>query len=406
MAIVELSEKKYKNGRRPFTAILYELQPPDCVVDDVGTKYNKNGITFLEEYCAPQLDSIKDMSVTVSFLDDERTMISGHGMTGVKDGMPTFDNATTVGHFTEGYIDNIETDGETKRVVIGKGYLDEMRYSSFVEQLETDLNNGISVDGSIEIYKSEGNDGIIYKKGYLPRGRIPVTFIHSGWSLVSNPADSTSSLVELNEKKNKKEEEKTMDMNEVKSVIQSTISELNDKSQDYETKIVDLNAQIEKLNAEIENKNNTISDLNVSVEQVQAALDKLNKDCETYWAEREILERELAKAKVAEKLGELNSALDEFNDEEKEIAKDDIEKLTTEINSAEKKEALDNVTSEINSIKSKICMNIVAKQKQAEAESQRVSELNSKNSEHDVDDIFSEICTENKQDDDEDLNIF
>lgn len=405
MAIVELSEKKYKNGRRPFTAILYELQPPECVVDDVGTKYNKNGITFLEEYCAPQLDSIKDMSVTVSFLDDERTMISGHGMTGIKDGMPIFDNATTVGHFTEGYIDTIESDGEVKRVVIGKGYLDEMRYSSFVEQLEIDLNNGISVEGSIEIYKAEGNDGIVYKKGYLSKGRIPVTFIHAGWSLVSNPADSTSSLVELNEKKNKKEEEETMDMNEVKSVIQSTISELNDKSQDYETKIADLNAQIEKLNAEIENKNNTISELNVSVGQVQAALDKLNKDHETYWAEREILEKELAKAKVVEKLGELNLALGEFNDEEKEIAKDDIEKLTTEINSAEKKEALDNVTSEINSIKSKICMNIVAKQKQAEAESQRVSELNAKNSEHDVDDIFSEICSENKQDD-EDLNIF
>ena len=50
-------------------------------------------------------------------------------------------------------------------------------------------------------------------------------------------------------------------------------------------------------------------------------------------------------------------------------------------------------------------MNIVAKQKQAEAESQRVSELNAKNSDHDVDDIFSEICSENKQDD-EDLNIF
>lgn len=405
MAIVELSEKKYKNGRRPFTAILYELQPPECVVDDVGTKYNKNGITFLEEYCALQLDSIKDMSVTVSFLDDERTMISGHGMTGIKDGMPIFDNATTVGHFTEGYIDTIESDGEVKRVVIGKGYLDEMRYSSFVEQLEIDLNNGISVEGSIEIYKAEGNDGIVYKKGYLSKGRIPVTFIHAGWSLVSNPADSTSSLVELNEKKNKKEEEETMDMNEVKSVIQSTISELNDKSQDYETKIADLNAQIEKLNAEIENKDNTISELNVSVGQVQAALDKLNKDHETYWAEREILEKELAKAKVVEKLGELNLALGEFNDEEKEIAKDDIEKLTTEINSAEKKEALDNVTSEINSIKSKICMNIVAKQKQAEAESQRVSELNAKNSEHDVDDIFSEICSENKQDD-EDLNIF
>ena len=157
MAAFELSEKKYKNGRRAFTAVLYELQPPECVVDDVGTKYNKNGITFLEEYCAPQLDSIKDMSVTVEFLDDERTQISGHGLTGIEDGMPVFDNATIVGHFTEGYIQDIETDDGTKRVVIGKGYLDEMRYHAFVEQLETDVNNGVSVEGSIEIYKSEGN---------------------------------------------------------------------------------------------------------------------------------------------------------------------------------------------------------------------------------------------------------
>ena len=52
MAIFELSEEKYSNGRRPFTAILYELQPPECVVNDVGTKYNKNGITFLEEYAS------------------------------------------------------------------------------------------------------------------------------------------------------------------------------------------------------------------------------------------------------------------------------------------------------------------------------------------------------------------
>ena len=400
-----MSEKKYKNGRRAFTAVLYELQPPECVVDDVGTKYNKNGITFLEEYCAPQLDSIKDMSVTVEFLDDERTQISGHGLTGIEDGMPVFDNATIVGHFTEGYIQDIETDDGTKRVVIGKGYLDEMRYHAFVEQLETDVNNGVSVEGSIEIYKSEGNDGIVYKNGYLDKGRIPIDFVHSGWSMVTSAADSTSTLIELNEKKQQKEENEIMDINEVKEAIQSTILELNDKTQSYETKIAELNTKIEEKDAEIEEKNNTISELNASIEKIQAALDKLNKDCETYWAEREILERELAKAKVAEKLGELNSALGEFNDEEKEIAKDDIEKLTTEINSAEKKEALDNVTSEINSIKSKICMNIVAKQKQAEAESQRVSELNAKNSEHDVDDIFSEICSENKQDD-EDLNIF
>lgn len=153
MAMFELSSKKYKNGRRPFTAILYELQPPECVVDDVGTKFNQNGITFLEEYCAPQLDSIKDMSITVSFLDDERTQICDHGDTGIIDGLPVFDNATVVGHFTEGFITDIQKDGETKRVVAGKGYLDEMRYHAFVSSLEQSLQNGETVEGSIEIYK-------------------------------------------------------------------------------------------------------------------------------------------------------------------------------------------------------------------------------------------------------------
>ena len=395
MATFELSEKKYKNGRRAFTAVLYELQPPECVVDDVGTKYNKNGITFLEEYCAPQLDSIKDMSVTVEFLDDERTQISGHGLTGIEDGMPVFDNATIVGHFTKGYIQDIETDDGTKRVVIGKGYLDEMRYHAFVEQLETDVNNGISVEGSIEIYKSEGNDGIVYKNGYLDKGRIPIDFVHSGWSMVTSAADSTSTLIELNEKKQQKEENEIMDMNEVKEAIQSTILELNDKTQSYETKIAELNTEIAE-------KDTKISELNASIEQIQATLDKLNQDYEIYWAERSVLESELAKAKVAEKLGELDSALGEFNSDEKEIAKEDIEKLKTEINSAEKKEDLENVTSEINSIKSKICMNIVAQQKKVE---KKVSEINSRNSETDVEDIFSEVCTENKTED-KDLNIF
>ena len=107
MAVFELSSEQYKNGRRPFVATLYELQPPDCVVDDVGTKYNKNGITFLEEYAANTLDSIKDMSVRVEFIDEDRTMISGHGDTGISDGLPVFENATVVGHCTEGYIDDV-----------------------------------------------------------------------------------------------------------------------------------------------------------------------------------------------------------------------------------------------------------------------------------------------------------
>lgn len=410
MATFELSEKKYKNGRRPFTAVLYELQPPECVVDDVGTKYNKNGITFLEEYCEPQLDSIKDMSVTVEFIDDEKTLISGHGMTGIEDGMPVFDNATTIGHFTKGYISDIDINDEKKRVVIGKGYIDEMRYHAFVEQLESDLNNGIAVEGSIEIFKSEGNDAIVYKKGYLEKGRIPTEFIHSGWTMVMNPADTTSTLLELNEKKSKKEETTKMEFNmdELKNSIKEVISEMNDKSQAYETTISELNEKIEAKDSEISEKDNTISELNASVEKIQAALDKLENDQKTWWEERDVLVKELAKAKVAEKLGEVDDALAEYNEEEKEVAKEDIDKLKENINSCEKVEDLNEVTNEINSIKSKICMNIVATQKKAEADA-KVAEQNAKKETEkpDVEDIFSEMCMETPKDEkEEDINIF
>lgn len=404
MAKFELSSKKYKNGRRKFTATLYELQPPECVVDDVGTKYNKNGITFLEEYAKKQLDSIKDMSVRVSFIDDERTIISDHGETGIINDMPVFENATTVGHFVNGWIDDVEINGETKRCVLGEGYLDEMCYPAFVASLESDLNNNVSVDGSIEIYKTKDNEGIVYKNGWLEKGRIPVEYVHSGWDMVMFPADSSSTLIELN---NNKEEKTKMEFNmsEIKETIQSVISECNDKSADYETKISELNSQIETKDAELASKESTISELNASVEDLRKTLKQMEEDRDTYWAERTILEQELAKAKIAEKLAELDDSLAEFNAEEKDVAKDDIKKLKENINACKKTEELNEVTSEINSIKSKICMAIVEKQKKAESEA-RIAEQNSFK-ETKVEDIFSEICEEkNKDEKFEDVNIF
>ena len=399
MAIFELSSKKYKNGRRPFVATLYELQPPECVVDNVGTKYNKNGITFLEEYASKYLDSIKDMSVRVEFIDDDRTMILGHGETGIEDGLPLFNNATTVGHFIEGYIDDVEINRETKRCVCGKGYLDEMAYQPFIKSLEEQINNGSSVDGSIEIYRTENNEAIVYLDGWHDKGRIPTEYIHSGWDFVLCPADESSTLLELNNSKNKKEEQKKMDEKELKELIQTTISETNSKNDE-------LNAQIADLNSQIETKDNTISELNASVEQLQATIDKMEADHRTYWEEREILEKELAKAKVAEKLAELDATLSEFNEKEKECASEDIEKLKECINACEKKDELNNVSAEINSIKSKICMDIVAKQKKAEADAV-VAEQNSvkEQKETEVVDIFSEMCMET-QTEDEDVNIF
>lgn len=413
MATFELSSKKYKSGRRTFTATLYELQPPDCVVDDVGTKYNKNGITFLEEYASKTLDSIEDMSVRVEFIDEERTMIAGHGETGIINDMPVFENATVVGHFTKGYIDDVVIDGESKRCVCGKGYLDEMCYPGFVAALEENLNNGISIDGSIEIYKAKGNDAIIYKKGWIEKGRIPTEYVHSGWDMVISPADPASTLLELNNQ-NKEEDKMDFNMDEVKSVITKTITELNEKDATHASEIQKLNDQISELNSQIENKTSeisekdgTIAELNASVEQLKKAIADMESERETWWKEREILENELAKAKVAEKLAELDDAMGEFNEAEKEVAKDDIAELQKKIEECKKKEELCEVTSEINSIKSKICMAIVEKQKADEKEKAKISEQNSKEEKVDIEDIFAEMCSETIIDDEkEDLNIF
>lgn len=390
MATFELSTKKYKNGRRPFTAILYELQPPECVEDDVGTKYNKNGITFLEEYCVMQLESIKDMSVTVEFIDDDRTQICGHGMTGTQDGMPTFDNATVVGHFTEGYITDIEVNKVTKRVVAGKGYLDEMRYHAFVENLETELNSGNLIEGSIEIYKSEGNEAIIYKKGYLEKGRIPTQFIHSGWSMVLNPADTTSTLIELNTKNNKEDKQNMeFDMNEVKAVIQSTITELNGKETEFKNKVAELNQSIETKDATISEQNEKIVELNATIEQVQKALKDLETERETYWAERDALQKELGELKAKARIGELNAAIENFSDDEKKFAE-------SEINSFKENPLEGN----IDVIVSKIYAGIGENYKKIE-ESNRTSECNSSKDELD---IFAEINS--VEDNDDDTNIF
>ena len=203
-------------------------------------------------------------------------------------------------------------------------------------------------------------------------------------------------------------------MDEVKSVITKTITELNEKDSAHASEIQKLNDQIAELNSQIESKDSviaekeaTISELNASAEEMQKLLDKMKDDQKTYWAEREILEQEIAKAKVAEKLAELDATLGEFNEDEKEVAKDDIDKLREQINACQKKDELNNVSSEINSIKSKICMAIVAKQKADEKKQARIAEQNSHEEKVDIEDIFAEMCSESVVDDEkEDLNIF
>lgn len=402
MVSFELSSKKYKNGRRPFTAVLYELQPPECVVNNVGTKFNKNGITFLEEYAEPALDSIEDMSVRVEFIDDERTQILAHGDTGVSEGMPRFDNATVIGHFKKGYIANVDVKGEMKRCVCGKGYIDEMAYQPFVRFLEEQLALGMVPNGSIEIYKTANNDGIVYKNGdHTEMGRIPTEYSHIGWDFVIAPSDESSILIELNNKQKQKEESNNMNKDEIKSIIEETVTYVTNSFKDYVSKIDELNSNLEECNrtieenkATIEAKDTEINTLKAEAETAKNTIEDLQNAQKTDSAEKDKLEKQVDEYKKAEKISEMESAISNYSDEEKKYAE-------TEINSFRENP----LEGDINAITSKICVGIVTKQK-ADA---KIVETNSKKDNDSIYDIFSPVYAElNSADDasDDEIDIY
>ncbi len=379
--IFEISSKQSKNGRRKFKVILHKIFPDDCVVDGIGTEFNDNGITWLEKHARNNLDSIKGMSIRCQFIDEERTELYGHGETDVKDGLAIFENAVVVGTCTEGIIEETIENNEIIKVCSAIGEFDEMCYKNFIDKLEKDMSEGSAPFGSVEIFKTEENSSIIYENGYHEKGRIPKDYIYSGYALLGvRPADNTAKLVELN---NQYKEEITVDEKDLKDLIQKTISETNNKTEE-------LTKTIAELNSTIAEKDNTISELNASVASIQAALDQLKKDHETYWEERNLLEQELAKVKVAQRLGELNEAISKFSSDEQKYAE-------VEINSFKE----DALKGDIESIVSKICTGIVLKQK----EDIKIAEQNSAKNSVEVEDIFSEINNLDGEKE-EDINIF
>lgn len=378
----ETSEKG-QNGRRKFKAILYRIYPDSCVdkENEVGTMYNRNGITWLKEYCEKALPSIKGMSLKCEFLDDERTELCGHGMTDVIDGVAIFENAVVIGTFEEGYIDEVElANGEKITACIGVGEIDSSCYHNFCQKLDENIANGIYPNGSVEILRTAENEGIVYKYGYKDKGRIPTEFIHSGYALLGiTPADDSARLVELNEMQ--KEDIDKMTESEIKALVEQTVStmtnctsEINECKEDCEKKVAELNATLEVVTAE---KNEAIA----NSEKIQAALDECIKErdqkcqeLDQLWEEMKVLREELGKAKAKERIGELNAALADYSDEEKAYAQAEIDAFNA-----------NPIESEINSVVDKILIGIGKKAKETSV----TNEQNSAKT--DIEDIFSGV---------------
>ena len=392
------SKKKGQNGRRKFKLVLYKIQPDNCIDEEneVGTEYNLNGITWIREYCEQALGSIEGMFLRCEFLDEDRTEICGHGMTEIEDGVPVFENATTIGRFTKGYIQEIENeDGETILACIGEGEIDSSCYKNFCDKLDEDIAQGIYPQGSVEIMRAEDEDGIVYKYGYKDLGRIPMKFIHSGYALIGiKPSDSNAKLLELN---SQNKEETTMTEAEIKALVKQTVSaytnhnsEINECKKECDEKVKELNKCLDKEKAE---KNEAIA----NSEKIQAALDECrnelsetHKKLEALYEEMDALRDELGKAKAKERVGELNAAIAAFTDAEREYAKAEIEAFNA-----------DPVNVEINSVVSKIYEGI-GKTAKAD-EDKKVAEQNAAKVQ--VEDIFAavEVITPAVE---EDVDIF
>ena len=304
MLSFELSEKKKKNGRRPFKAVLHEVYPDSVVENNVGTQFNENGITWIEQYCKENIESAKGMSITAQFIDSDETELLGHGEYEVEDGIPVFKDATIIGNAERAYLDTVEINGEMKRVLVAEGTIDQMRHNEFVKWLEDKIALGEPPKGSVEIVRSGQNEKIQYLNGKFEQGRIPTAFEYSGYALLGvRPADQSAVILEFNN--NKESEEKQMD--EIKTLLAELAAKV-DKTAEQE-RVIEQNASaVTELSASIEQ-------LKATLEAVESERNALDVKYQELWQEAEGLRLMISLEKAKARVGELNAALADYTDE-------------------------------------------------------------------------------------------
>ena len=174
-------------GRRKIKIILHEIYPDN-------TRWNHNGISYLEQYTRDNADSVKGMPLCAEFLDDDKDIPCGHGLTDNDGLIPLFEDSVQVGTCEDWSIEDVEIDGEKHRCLCAEGYINQNRYPHFVGWLEQQIKSGKPVFGSVEfIGTKDNNSEIIYDGGWKEEGRIPMVYDYSGYCIISiTPADDAA----------------------------------------------------------------------------------------------------------------------------------------------------------------------------------------------------------------------
>lgn len=170
---------------------------------------NGNGINWVEQYVNNNIDSLIGAAYKVTFVDDDKTIPSGHGdMQYDQDGNVIFPDSDTVGSIQKAYIDSLQINDSLEKVLVTEGYLYEQSYPNFVQWLKDESHSG-KVYGSIEINGKGKSKKIVYENGGTnsdgsPKiGRKPKVFDFTALAILSDfvvPADDSSQVLELNTK--------------------------------------------------------------------------------------------------------------------------------------------------------------------------------------------------------------
>lgn len=378
--ILELSSRSSKGGRRKIKMVLLTLHNEG--------ETNLNGISWKEEYVLNNLESIKGIPICASFVDSEDKEIPlDHGYTetvelGDGKSEPLFNNSECCGVIEDAKIEDLEIDGEMKRVLVGYGVLFYQRYKKFCDYVKENILLS-EVKSSIEIVGKDGG-AIVYDGGYNEKLRYPQVFDFSATAILGSvkEADENCYVLEVAQKK-EQEETKVMDEKIIRDVIVTAINETNSKNDELTQKITELNSTIADKDAQITELNEKVEANKTSDADKDAKIEELNQKI----AE---LEAQVNECKKAEQNSALDKALEGFTETEQKYAE-------SEINSFRENPLEGNVDTVVNAINAGIG-------KAFKAAESKTSEQNSANNETELD-IFSEI---NSVEDtkDEDVNIF
>lgn len=318
--IVELNNAPYADGRREITLMLHELHPDEA-------HYNRNGICWLESYVMENAGSIVNMPLCVRYLSEEEGIPYDHGLTDTDGPMPVFDGSYVVGVCTDYMVTEHEDLTGKHRVLCARGILYQQRYPRFVAWLEERLARGEAVYSSVEIVAARGNDGVVYRDGWKPQGRIPTQYTYSGHAFLTvQPSDDQSLVLELNEQNRKTEgqEMTEQELAKITSAVCDTINACGKKAEDAEA----MKAAHE---AELAERDARIAQLEAEAQEAKAAL--LAKEAELAQATARMAEKEAAYTQVCTELeaarnaalgAELEQMLGAFTKEEVAFATEEV----------------------------------------------------------------------------------